>query len=470
MAGINNTDNILHTLFILRHRAKGNAVFVVVCAIIGVVAGVAASLLKYLTAEISHAAVGGLTSDGQPWRLLFLPVAGIILAGCFQRYLLRRNLDHGTDRINEALTSRNHLLPWSAAWGTIAGASLTLGLGGSAGAEGPIAYSGATIGSRVARWLKMPPQQMAAMVAIGAGAGIAGIFRAPVGGLMFAIEVLSFSFTTISVLGVATACIASGITAYALGGFAPDLVFNHIPEFDPALVAWAVPLGILCGVYSIYYSRVMNSMTARLERARHPWLKWLVSGGSIALMVFTLPALYGEGYATISILLDGDGAAALSYGSWLSHIPGVGAAVMPVLLSGAVILLKAPAAASTNSGGGVAGDFAPTIFAGACAGFFAASVLSVVTTAEVPVAALVFMAMGGVMSGAVRAPLMAMFLVAEMTGAFCLFMPLALTSALSFAVVWAYDRLKQKGDAVNHKGGNPGQHGVVDNGKERILP
>lgn len=444
MTGRNYSTHTRHTLFSSRPTAGGLAGFVTLCVLTGAAIGCAAALLKCLTGGISRVAVSGLAADAMPWRFLLLPIAGIILAGSLQRFLIHRNLDHGTDRINDALVARNYLMPWSVAWGSIAGASVTLGLGGSAGAEGPIAYAGAAIGSRVAGWFRMTPSQMGAMVAIGAGAGIAGIFRAPVGGMMFVVEVLSFGLSTVSVLGLASACISAGVAAYMLGGFEPDLLLHHIPSFDPLLMAWSVPLGLLCGLYSVYYSAVMNRMTDGYERMSNQWLRWIVAGASIALMVFSFPALYGEGYRSIARILDGKGAEALAFGSWLADVPGLTAAGLAILLSGGVALFKAPAAASTNSGGGVAGDFAPTIFAGAAVGFFAATMATTVLGLSVAPAALVFMAMGGVMAGAVRAPLMAMFLVAEMTGAFSLFLPLALTAVISFLVVRAFGRRQNK--------------------------
>lgn len=409
--------------------------FVIASLLLGIAAGAGAFVLKRATALISSWATAGMGADTIPWRLLILPLAGIVIVGAFQHFILRRGVDHGTDRINDALTSRHLLLPRSTIISPILGASVTLGLGGSAGSEGPIAYAGAAMGSRLAHFLRLSPAHMAALVAIGAGAGIAGIFKAPIGGFFFVAEVLLLGLTTLTVVGLATACVAAGITAYTLGGFTPDVSFNLIPAFEPRMLLWALPLGIICGGYSLYYSAMMRGITRVNNSIRHPWVKWLLAGTALSGCVFLLPALYGEGYTVVADLLNGSGRQAISYATILRHIHGLTPEIIAIIICAAIVVAKPIGSATTNSGGGVAGDFAPTIFAGAAVGFLFASVAALILSADIPVSALVLMAMGGVMAGAVRAPLMAMFIVAEMTGAMALFMPLALTSAISYLVV-----------------------------------
>lgn len=413
-----------------------DASFLVLCFLVGLLAGTAAFILKRLTAFISHMVTSGLTPEQIPWRFLWLPVAGIILAGLFQRYIVRRPLDHGTDRINYALRSRNYYLPQSTVFSPIIGASLTLGFGGSAGLEGPVAYASSAIGSSVGRFFHVPYQMVSVLVAIGGAAGIAGIFKSPMGGLFFALEVLLVQASAKNVVRLAVACITAGMTAFALSGFTHDIELRTIPDFNPQLLLWAIPVGIVCGFYSAYYSGLMAHITALFHKIRHPFAKWIIAGCSISVMVFSLPSLFGEGYQVVADILNGTGADALTFGSVLGKIKGMSPMIMLLIITAMVALLKSPASAATNDGGGVAGDFAPTIFAGAIVGFFLATVATTVLGFNVSVPAMVFMAMGGVMAGAVRAPLMAMFIVAESTGAYSLFLPLAITSAISFVIVW----------------------------------
>lgn len=243
--------------------------------------------------------------------------------------------------------------------------------------------------------------------------------------------------SALCLIGLATACIAAGLTAYILSGFTPGIMFPDIPPFDPWMMAWAVPLGLTCGLYSIYYAGVMRRLTAAYRAVGRPWVRWVLAGGVIALSVFLFPALFGEGYQVIADLLAREGGEALTFGNigihgWIDHLsPG---AYLVAVATGAA-LFKAAASASTNSGGGVAGNFAPTIFAGAVVGFGFATLSTAILGLEASVPALVLMAMGGVMAGAVRAPVMAIFLVAEMSGALTLFLPLAITCAVSYLVV-----------------------------------
>lgn len=419
----------------MTHPARKETTFIAVCFLTGLLSGTGAFLLKRFTALISRIATDGLQPDALPWRFLWLPVVGFTLAALFQRYVMHQQLDHGTKRINEALQSRNYNLPWTTMFSPIIGASLTLGFGGSAGSEGPIAYASAAMGSNIGRWFRMTPAQLTALVAIGGGAGIAGIFKAPVGGFFFAVEVLVISLSTVSLIGLATACITAGMTAYALSGFTPEVVFSHVPDFNPQLLLWALPLGLVCGVYSVYYTFLIRKIYRASVSIKKPLAKWIISGLLIGLMIFMLPSLYGEGYQVIGKILDGNGVDALTFGSILGHIGGLTPIATLLLMTGAAALLKSPASAITNDGGGVAGNFAPTIFAGAIVGFFFAAIATMVFGLDVSLAALVFMAMGGVMAGAVRAPIMAMFIVVEITGAYGLFLPLILTSAISFGVV-----------------------------------
>lgn len=409
--------------------------FVMVCLVVGLLAGAGAWLLKHLISLMERLATHGLSPDALPWRYLWLPIVGTVIAALLQRYVLHQQLDHGTDRILSDLQAHRYYLRKTTMISPIICATFTLGLGGSAGSEGPIAYAAAAIGSNIGRWFRCPPQLVATLVAIGGGAGIAGIFKAPLGGFFFAIEVLSLSYSSLSLIGLATACLTAGMTAYTLSGFTPDAVFSDVPAFDPALLLWALPLGIFCGLYSCYYSGLMAYLTRRYRSIGHQWVKWLIAGASIGLMVFTFPSLYGEGYGVIGDILAGNGREALSEGSFVAQLGIKSPVVLLLLLAGATALLKSAASAATNDGGGVAGDFAPTIFAGAIVGYFFAVIATMALGIDVSLIALVFMAMGGVMAGAVRAPFMAMFIVVEMTGAWSLFLPLIITSAISYATV-----------------------------------
>ena len=424
-------------VYSMRHAWGPNATFVLICFVMGVVIGCAAWLLKYMIAGISHALTGYLAPQVLPWTFFFVPVLAIMIVGAAQKYILHHRIDRSTDRINDALVKRQLDIPLSTVFSPMMLASITLGAGGSAGAEGPIAYSGAAMGSNLARMLKLGSKAAYALVAIGAGAGIAGIFKAPVGGMLFTIEILSFSFNTLSVVGLVVACLASGLIATVVDGFTPDMLYLNPPQFEVSLIAWAVPLGIVCGTYSYFYAAVVTRLGNVYRSIDRPWVRWLSSGSALAVMLFVVPSFYGEGYNVVSAILSGHGAEALTFSTVLRHLPSLSPWVAMIVMATAIVLFKPAAVASTNSGGGIAGDFAPTLFAGAGLGFLFAAVAVAAMGADVAQGALVFMAMGGVMAGSVKAPVMAMFIVSEMSAVFTLFIPLAVTCVISYLVVCA---------------------------------
>lgn len=427
--------NINHTIFKLRRLSDGASVFVFICFITGLIMGGAAYGLKQLMSLASGFADHGLTVEPIQLHRILFPAAGIILAGCFQKYILHMNIDHGTDRINHALRNGQTVFPPSLMFSPVIGSALTLGFGGSAGAEGPIAYAGAAIGSHLGRFVKVSDEHLSMLVTIGAGAGIAGLFQAPVGGVFFAVEILSASFSALAIVGLATGCVTSALTVYLLSGDSASIAFANVPAFAPSMILWALPVGILCGMYAFYYTSVMTRMTEWLENVRHDWVKWIIAGAGLSLAVFLFPALYGDGYGSIAGILAGHGEDALCpdsvFGMFgkIPRLPGI------MLLALSIAAVKVIASAFTNSGGGVAGDFAPTIFSGAVWGYLLAVVATGIFGFDVSVTTMVLVSMGAVMSGCVGAPLMAMFTVAEMTGGYGLFIPLAIASVTSYLVV-----------------------------------
>ena len=409
---------------------KPSTAFVMLAAfVVGAVAGAGAQLLKWLVANISHLVVLGMNPAEWNLRLLFLPVVGVVAAACWQRYLIKRPVSHGVERLKRDLAARRPLLPLSLSISPIVTAAMTLGCGGSAGTEGPIAYASSAIGSNVAHRCGFTRQHIMMFAALGAGAGIASIFKAPIGGFFFTIEVIGLSMGVTQMIALGVACLSGGMTAWMLSGGTYDIAFPTISDFDFGGLPMVVFLGIACGAYSCYYNVVMNRVTQWLGQIRNHWVKNIVAGGAIGALVMLLPALYGEGYGVIGEVLSGHTAAMWAYGP-LAHIAcGEWA---PVLVAALIITVKAWATASTTSGGGVAGDFAPAIFAGCIAGFFFASVLNLSLGLSLPAGNFAFYGMAAVLAGTARAPLMAIFLIVEMTGTYQLLMPVACAGGVSY--------------------------------------
>lgn len=315
--------------------------------------------------------------------------------------------------------------------------SITLGFGGSAGAEGPIAFTGGAIGSNLGRFAGARKSDVRLLIGIGAGAGIAGIFQAPLGGMLFTLEIMAMPMTTWAVMALALGCVTSAMTSASLAGFRIDFPVGSFPDFSLGLLPAVFLLGLFCGLYSVYYNTTGNITAGLIARVRTWWGRAVVSGLMLGVCVSMVPMFYGEGYSAMGRLMSGD-YGVLGINSVFSDM---GTSPSLILLAGVVLLLKGIAKASATRGGGVGGDFAPTLFAGCVAGFFFAQVSDALLGVRLPPVEMAFVGMAGVMAGAVRAPLMAAFLVAEMSGTYSIFFPIIIVAAVSYATARIAERV-----------------------------
>lgn len=412
----------------------------VLALVIGLLTGSASWLLKWSVGSVSRVLTHTFGAGGPDWFLLFLPVAGIALAVAFQKYVIRRDIANGVDRIRADLADGDYRLPASQVWSPLVASTFTLGFGGSAGSEGPIASTGAAIGSNMARLCGMKPQAVLILLGCGAGAGIAGIFKAPVGGVLFTLECLGLGLSSLMVLALFCSCLTSALTAYILEGCTVDIPFAGVPApLSARLLLVSAVLGLVCGVYSVYYSAVMSRVARWLHGMTGFRMRALVSGVCLSVLVFLFPSLYGEGYGVLTHIVNDEPAAVLagSVLAGLGNMPGV-------LLLAAVmtVMLKCFATSLTNNGGGVAGDFAPTLFAGCFVGLAFGLGANAAFGLGLPAGNLALFGMAGVMAGAVRAPLMAIFLTVEMTASYGFLLPVTLVATVSYGVVWVAGRLR----------------------------
>lgn len=316
--------------------------------------------------------------------------------------------------------------------------ALTLGFGGSAGSEGPIAYAGAGLGSRFGQLFRLTPQMKMILVGCGAAAGIAGIFKAPVGGALFTLEVLRIPLSTVTVLGVFLATIASALTAYALSGYTVDIMVFSPGVFNTAHIWWLLPLGIVCGLYSLYYTTTGALTKSLLSVIRNRWIMYISAGLTLGVMIFLFPTLYGEGYGAITQVINGDATSMAQYSLFDSlHLTPDN---LTIILCIGMLLFKGIGSSAANNGGGVAGDFAPTLFAGCMLGLLYATIINISGITTLNTAHFALIAMAGSMAGIIRAPLMAMFIVTEMIGGFIFLLPTAIVSIISYCIVMIIKR------------------------------
>ncbi len=425
-------SRMVRLLAVSRRYMSERTLVMIMAVAIGLLAGLAAYALKFMVRYVSDHILGTLSLPGFSWLYLFVPVTGIMLTVIYQHYILGKDIGQGVKRMISKIASRDYHIDRDITYAPLFASTLTLGFGGSAGSEGPIGYAGGAIGSNLARFFRLRPDLVRAMIGIGAGAGIAGIFKAPMGGVLFTLEVMRMNLSASRVLALLLAAVIAAGTAFILSGYTPDVVFSSVEQAGEVNLLYVAVFGILCGIYSLYYSGVMNMMRQFYGRIPAFWSRGLLSGAILSVLVFAFPALYGDGYGVISRVLSDDGTAVAQSAFSVSD---TSADVMIILISGLVLLVKAFATSSSNSGGGVAGDFAPTLFAGCVAGVFFTSVVSYCFGIDLPVSDYAFIGMAAVMAGVIRAPFMAAFIVVEITFDLSLVVPMALGVALSFGVV-----------------------------------
>lgn len=428
----------------------------VLSLLVGILCGVAAQLLKWLIHVIKHLLTGSFSVTGANWLYLVWPLVGLILAVLFVKYVVRDNISHGVTRVLYAISQRKSRLKTHNIYGAIGGAAVTIGFGGSVGAEGPIVLAGSSIGSKVGQAFRLSPKQLMILVGCGAAAGIAGIFRAPIAGMLFTLEVLMIDLTGATVMPLLIASITSATVAYCLEGYSAEFFFSQTEPFLTSKIPYALLLGIFAGFVSLYFSKAVMMMEGLFSRVKSRAMRFGIGGALLALLIYLFPPLYGEGYESINLLLSGNTGSIVD-GTFF-YIDRNSAWFLVAFIA-AVILCKGFATAATNGAGGVGGTFAPSLFVGALTGYLFAYICNLLPFGiELSCSNFALLGMAGVMAGVMHAPLMGIFLTAEMTGGYDLFLPLLIVSTLSYGTVRIFqpfslytERLAREGNLMTHQ-------------------
>lgn len=437
-----------------RHIKEKN--FVLLLAFfVGIFCGLAALVLKFLIHTISGALTSHVNPQAGNYLYILLPAVGVIITALYVRYIVRDDISHGVTRVLYAISQNKSRLKRHNIYTSVLASSVTIGFGGSVGAEGPIVYTGAAIGSNLGRIFRMSPRILMILVGCGAAAGIAGIFKAPIAGMLFTLEVLMLDLTAVSVMPLLIASITSTTLAYVYTGYEFEFFFAQTEDFYTSRIPYVILLGIVCGFASLYFTRTMNMMENFFRRFKNPWIKTGVGCIILSALVFFFPPLYGEGYGSITGLLNGDTSSivdgSIFYGDryqfWFL-----------ALFIGLVIMSKAFATSSTNGAGGVGGTFAPSLYVGCLTGFLYAFILNHFGWIDLSTKNFALIGMAGVMSGVMHAPLMAIFLTAELTGGYDLFLPLLIVSTISYGTIKIFEpysiytmRLAKRGELLTHR-------------------
>ncbi len=432
--------------------------FVLVLAfLVGVLSAVAAFVLHWLINQIVALLTGGF--DATSFNLLYLvyPVVGILLTMLFVRYIVKDNISHGITRILYAISQNRSRLKVHNTWSSVIASAITIGFGGSVGAEAPIVLTGSAIGSNLGKLFRMDSHTLMLLVGCGAAGAIAGIFKAPIAGLVFTLEVLMIDLTMASLMPILVSCVTATCFTYIFSGDAALFTFHLDDSWTVERIPACLVLGVFCGLVSLYFIRTMGmceDMFARLKK--HPYIKLLLGGSILSLLIFLFPSLFGEGYNSINLLLNGTGED--DWTQILNNSLFAGQEKLLVLYIALVLLTKVFATSATNGGGGCGGTFAPSLFIGCFSGFLFSRLWNIYELGvHVPEKNFALMGMAGVMSGVMHAPLTGIFLIAELTGGYSLFLPLMIVSVCSYLTIIVFEphsiygsRLAKEGKLITH--------------------
>lgn len=424
---------------------------------IGILASLAAYLLHSLIALIQRLLTEDFVINRANWLYLVFPVIGILLTMLFIRYVVRDNISHGITRVLYAISTKQSKLKAHNSWTSIVASALTIGFGGSVGAEAPIVLTGSAIGSNLGQLFKLNKRQLMVLVGCGAAAAVAGIYKAPIAGMVFTLEVLMIDMNMASIVPIMIATITADVLSYVLAGTSTMFTFQLDSAWSVERIPGTVMLGVFCGFVSLYFMRGMTwceSLYAKLRE--HPYIKLMAGGLLLSVLIFFFPSLYGEGWNGLSILLSGK-----TQNDWNQVMDGslfYGHSELLVAYIGMVIVTKIVATSSTNGAGGCGGTFAPSLFVGGFSGFFFSHIWNMEHIGVyLPEKNFVLLGMAGVMSGVMHAPLTGIFLIAEITGGYQLFVPLLIVAVVSLIVISIFEphsiyamRLAREGKLLTH--------------------
>ncbi len=437
-------------------RLSNQQIMALLAIIVGVLAGLGTYIFEQLLYGIKWCLTNWFAVEESQFLFLLYPAVGIVLASLFVRYIVKDNISEGVTRVLYAMSRKNSHIASHNCWTSVVGGATTIGFGGSVGPEAPIVLTGAAIGSNVGRLARLNYKNMTLLLCCGAGAALSAIFKAPITGVVFVIEILMLDLTSRTVIPLLISSISAVAIALMLRGFDPIIAISLTPAdaFQLRQIPLFILLGMLCGLMSYYFTTVNARVGAIFKKIESPYKKWLLGGAILGILIYIFPPLYGEGYEGFMTLMHGHPSDLFDNSLFyrFSHIDWV-----VILFIIATMFFKVIAMASTNAAGGVGGTFAPSLFVGAFMGAITALVCNALFDWHMSIVSFTLVGMAGVMSGVMKAPLTSIFLIAELSNGYGLFIPLMITSCIAFAIDYYLDpdsiytkQLRKKGELLTH--------------------
>lgn len=440
----------------LSRRLSERQMIALLAVVVGLLAGLGTCFFEMLLHGVKAALVMWFPVDQAQVLYLIYPAIGIVLATLFVKYIVRDEISEGVTRVLYAMSRRDSRIASHNCWSSIVGGATTIGFGGSVGPEAPIVLTGAAIGSNVGKLARLNYKDLTLLLCCGAGAAVAAIFKAPITGVVFVLEILMLGITSTSIFPLLLASVTATTTALIYRGFDPIIavtlseadvfVINQIPLY--------ILLGVCCGLMSYYFTSMNSIVGTFVKRLPSQAKRWAFAGVVLGVLIFIFPPLYGEGYEGLTSLMHGNVTALFDNSLFFKFSSIEWVAIIYVT---AIMFFKVIAMATTNASGGVGGTFAPSLFVGAFMGAIVALVCNALFDWNIPIVSFTLVGMAGVMAGVMKAPLTSIFLIAELSNGYGLFIPLMIVAAISFAVDYALDRdsiytkqLRMRGELLTH--------------------
>ena len=438
------------------NNIKEKQFILILSFMVGVLTAYAALILKFFIHTVKDFLTDNFDTTEANYLYLVYPVIGIFLCSLFVRYIVKDDISHGVTKILYAISRRQGRIKRHNMWSSTIGSAITIGFGGSVGAEAPIVLTGSAIGSNLGSLFKMEHRTLMLLVGCGAAGAIGGIFKAPIAGLVFTLEVLMLDLTMSSLLPLLISAVTAATISYIMTGTEAMFKFHLDQAFEMERVPYVILLGILCGLVSLYFTRAINSIEGIFGKLDKPYKKLILGGIMLSVLIFLFPPLYGEGYDTIELLLNGTSNA--DWDTVMNNSLFYGYGNLLLIYLALIVLLKVFATSATNGGGGCGGLFAPSLYLGCITGFvFSHFSNDLKILSYLPEKNFALMGMAGVMSGVMHAPLTGVFLIAELTGGYDLFLPLMIASVSAYLTIIVFEphsiysmRLAKKGELLTH--------------------
>ncbi len=440
-------------------RVKGlsnRQMMVLLAVIVGALAGLGTYLFEMLLYGIRSALVTWLPVDQAHFLYLIYPAVGIVLATLFVKYIVKDEISEGVTRVLYAMSRRDSRIAPHNCWTSIVGGATTIGFGGSVGPEAPIVLTGAAIGSNVGKLARLNYKELTLLLCCGAGAAVAAIFKAPITGVVFVLEILMLDITASSIIPLLVSSVSATTVALVFRGFDPilSITLSSSDVFVIHQIPLYVLLGVCCGLMSYYFTSMNSKVGAFVKGVQSQYRRWALGGVVLGVLIFIFPPLYGEGYEALTALMHGNVPDLFDNSLFFRfrHVEWVA-----LIYVTAVMFFKVIAMATTNAAGGVGGTFAPSLFVGAFMGAIVALACNTLLDWNISVVSFTLVGMAGVMAGVMKAPLTSIFLIAELSNGYGLFIPLMIVASISFAVDYTLDRdsiytkqLRQRGELLSH--------------------